>query len=295
MNKAMSNHWYGLFSYTYSHFRGNYTGLTSSDLADGGAGGRNSPNNSRSFDEPYFSYNSMGGSSSGLLPTDRPNTLKGFAYYELGFLKRFTTDLGVFQTMYQGSPNTTYANVGYSVNAFPVDIFNRGQWANVTQDASTGVITVGTPHTFRNPWYNQTDFNVTQSYKITESKAVSFQATFTNVLNQHAVTAVFEQLDSSYGGGTQYMTPGGQVVFDGPSFYAAAEHPYNVTQALNGVNNGNKLGGPETSTASMANRSTTSCHVPSACKPDLPSNWNYIDLYWGAGSTGSLCFCCGSL
>ena len=246
VNKAMSNHWYGLFSYTYSHFRGNYTGLTSSDLADGGAGGRNSPNNSRSFDEPYFSYNSMGGSSSGLLPTDRPNTLKGFAYYELGFLKRFTTDLGVFQTMYQGSPNTTYANVGYSVNAFPVDIFNRGQWANVTQDPSTGVITVGTPHTFRNPWYNQTDFNVTQSYKINESKAVSFQATFTNVLNQHAVTAVFEQLDSSYGGGTQYMTPGGQVVFDGPSFYAAAEHPYNVTQALNGVNNGNNLGGPET-------------------------------------------------
>ena len=30
--KALSNHWYGLFSYTYSHFRGNYTGLTSSDL-----------------------------------------------------------------------------------------------------------------------------------------------------------------------------------------------------------------------------------------------------------------------
>jgi hypothetical protein len=245
LNKAVSNHWYGLFSYTYSHFRGNYTGLTSSDLADGG-GGRNSPNNSRSFDEPYFSYNANGGSSSGLLPTDRPNTLKGFAYYELGFLKKFTTDLGVFQTMYQGSPNTSYANVGFSVNAFPVDVFDRGVWANISQDPTTGAITVGTPHTYRNPWYNQTDFNVTQSYKISESKVVSFQATFTNLLNQHAVTAVFEQIDSSYGGGTQYMTPGGQVVFNGPAFYAAAEGPYSVQQALNGIDGQNSQGGPET-------------------------------------------------
>src|SRR6202043_2571959 len=107
VNKATSDHWLGMFSYTYSHFRGNYTGLTSSDLSDGGLGGRNSPNNSRAFDEPYFSWNSMGGSSSGLLPTDRPNTFKGYAYYRLGFLKAFTTDLGLFQTLYEGSPNTS--------------------------------------------------------------------------------------------------------------------------------------------------------------------------------------------
>jgi hypothetical protein len=246
LQKALSNHWSGLFSYTYSHFRGNYTGLTSSDLADGGDGGRNSPNNSRSFDEPYFSYNSMGGSSSGLLPTDRPNTLKGFAYYELGFLKKFTTDFGIFQTAYQGSPNTSYANVGFSENAFPVDLFNRGVWANITQDPNSGAITVGTPHTYRNPWFIQSDFNLQQSYKITESKAVSFQATFTNILNQHAVTAVFEQVDSSYGGGLQYITPGGQPVFNGVPFYAAAEHSYNVSQALNGVGGLNSVGGPET-------------------------------------------------
>ena len=39
LTKALSHNWYGLFSYTYSHFRGNYTGLTSSDLSDGGSGG----------------------------------------------------------------------------------------------------------------------------------------------------------------------------------------------------------------------------------------------------------------
>ena len=48
-----------MFSYTWSNFRGNYTGLTSSDLGDGG-GGRNAPNNSRAFDEPYFSWNANG-------------------------------------------------------------------------------------------------------------------------------------------------------------------------------------------------------------------------------------------
>jgi len=40
LTKAVSQHWMGMFSYTYSNLRGNYTGLTSSDVADGG-GGRN--------------------------------------------------------------------------------------------------------------------------------------------------------------------------------------------------------------------------------------------------------------
>ena len=242
LNKAMSSHWAGLISYTYSHFRGNYTGLTSSDIADGGLGGRNSPNNSRSFDEPYFSYNAQGGSSSGLLPTDRPNTLKGYAYYEVGFLKKFTTDFGLFQTAYQGSPNTTYANVGLSFNAFPVDVFNRGVWADLTQDSNTGNITVGTPRTYRNPWYTQSDFNLNQAIKLSESKVISFSATFTNLLNQHVVTAVNEQADSGYFG-NQYITPGGYNLTAGTAFYAAAESAYSVS---NGLNSNNNLGSPET-------------------------------------------------
>ena len=80
LTKTSSSHFAGMFSYTYSKLRGNYTGLTSSDISDGQQGGRSSPNNSRAFDEPYFQYNSFGGSSSGLLPTDRPNTFKGYGY-----------------------------------------------------------------------------------------------------------------------------------------------------------------------------------------------------------------------
>ena len=241
LNKAMSNHWFGMLSYTYSHFRGNYTGLTSSDIADGGFGGRNSPNNSRSFDEPYFSYNSMGGSSSGLLPTDRPNTFKGYAYYEASFLRKFTSDFGILQTFYQGSPNTTYSDIGYGGNAWPVDVYNRGVWADITQNPSTGVITVGTPRTYRNPWYIQSDFNFVQTYKVAESKALSFTATFTNLLNQHVVTAVNEEVVTGYG--FQYPKPGGQFIGDGIAYYAAAEAPYSFSQVLN---SSNSLGGPLT-------------------------------------------------
>jgi hypothetical protein len=240
VTKAMSNHWYGLFSYTYSNFRGNYTGLTSSDLSDGGSGGRNSPNNSRAFDEPYFQYNAFGGSSSGLLPTDRPNTLKADAYYQFKFLHNFTTNLGLFQYFYEGSPNTTYANVGYSENAFPVKLFDWGKWANITQDPHTGAVTVGNPFTYRNPWYNETDFSFSQSYNITESKSLNFQSTFTNLFNEHAVTAVYSQVDSAYSG-TQYITPGGQAVFNGIPFYAAATAPYNVQASLNGAPIGGQL------------------------------------------------------
>ncbi len=247
--KALSNHWYGLFSYTYSHFRGNYTGLTSSDLSDGGSGGRNSPNNSRAFDEPYFQYNAFGGSSSGLLPTDRPNTFKADAYYQFKFLHNFTTNFGLFQYFYQGSPNTTYANVGYSENAFPVKLFDWGKWANITQDPNTGVVTVGNPFTYRNPWYNETDFSFNQSYNIGESKALNFQSTFTNLFNEHAVTAVYSQVDSAYYG-SNYIAPGGNPVFNGIPFYAAATAPYNVQASLNGAPIGGQLsnsqGGPET-------------------------------------------------
>jgi hypothetical protein len=249
LNKAMSNHWFGMVSYTYSHFRGNYTGLTSSDIADGGSGGRNAPNNSRSFDEPYFSYSANGTSSSGLLPTDRPNTLKGFGYYRLNFLHRFTSDFGIFQSAYQGSPNTTYGDVGYSENAFPVDLVGRGKWIDIAQNASTGAITVGSTRTYRNPWYNQTDFNFTQTYKVSEDKALNFQATFTNLLNEHVVTAVNEQVDSPYAA-NQYITPGGYAFYQGTAFYAAAERPYNIQSSLNGLTLGgqpsNSLGGPET-------------------------------------------------
>jgi hypothetical protein len=231
----------GMFSYTYSHLRGNYTGLTSSDVADGG-GGRNAPNNSRSFDEPFFSWNANGGSSSGLLPTDRPNAAKGYVYYDLPWLRKFATDFGVFQSAYSGSPLTSYLDAGFAFpSGFPTDIVDRGKWIDVTQDPDTGVITASAPYVKRTPAFLDTDFNLKQSMHVGESKTLSFDATFTNILNQHSVTSYGQQIDSGYA--TNYIAPNGQTLFNGPAYYAAAMTPYNYLADMNSSNN---LTGPIT-------------------------------------------------
>jgi hypothetical protein len=242
LTKIRSAHWFGMFSYTYSYLRGNYTGLTSSDISDGLFGGRNSPNNSRSFDEPYFSWNSNGGSSSGRLPTDRPNAFKGYAYYELPWMKKFTSDFGIFQYAYSGTPATSYTDVGFGGAAWPVDVVDRGKWVDISQDQTTGLFTVGAPRTLRTPWYTQTDFNFEQDYRISEQKTLSFSATFANLFNQRAVTAYQGEIDTQYGfmgitppgvgcGGPGVTAP--CFIANGPQFYAAAESPYNLTAGLN--------------------------------------------------------------
>jgi len=240
LTKATSKHWTGMFSYTYSRLWGNYTGLTSSDAADGG-GGRNAPNNGRSFDEPFFSWDGNGKSSSGLLPTDRPNTFKGYTYYEFGWMRHFTTQLGIFQVLYQGSPVSSYLDAGFAFatgfnvpnagGGFPVDLAGRGKFVNVTQDPTTGAITVGAPFTKRTPWYNQTDFNLSQGYKVSESKTLSFSATISNLLNERSVTAYQENITSGFN--SNYITPGGFPIFAGVPFYEAAFHAYNSAALLN--------------------------------------------------------------
>jgi len=243
LTKSTSKHWFGMFSYTYSHFRGNYTGLTSTDIGDGG-GGRNAPNNSRSFDESFFSWNANGGSSSGLLPTDRPNAFKGYAYYELGEGKHMSTDFGIFQFLYSGTPQTSILDVGFSfappAGAFPTDIVDRGKWVNVSQDQTTGAITTGNPYTFRTPWYIQTDFSLTQNYKISEQKVVSFTATIPNLLNQRAITAYYPFMESQYFG--QYLAPQGLPLFAGVPAYLAYESAYPWQSLLNTMG-GNTLTG----------------------------------------------------
>jgi hypothetical protein len=229
--RAQRNHWSGMFSYTYSRLWGNYAGLTSSFQGDGG-GGRNAPNNSRAFDEPFFSWNDNGGSSSGLLPTDRPNTFKGYAYYTLDWLHKFTTTFGLFQVVYQGTPETSYVDVGFAFpGGFPTYPNNIDKFVNVTQDPTTGLITIGNPHLQRTPWYNQSDFNLTQSFKIGESKVLSFSGILTNLLNERSVTAIGEQFDTNTA--QAYLAPGGNTLFNGTPFYSAAFHPYNVTALAN--------------------------------------------------------------
>jgi len=248
LTKAPSHHWGGLFSYTWSRLWGNYAGLTSSFQGDGG-GGRNAPNNSRAFDEPFFSWNANGGSSSGLLPTDRPNTFKGYTYYELNWLHKFTTTFGIFQVVYQGTPEASYVDVGFGFpGGFPTYPFNIDKVVTITQDPTTGLITVSNPRTQRTPWYNQTDFNVQQDFKIGESKTLSFQGTLTNLLNERSITAVGEQIDSNTS--QNFIGPGGFFIGNGTPFYAATFHPYDVTALMNGAISNS--GGPLTMNSQYA-------------------------------------------
>jgi len=200
-----------------------------------------------------FSWNANGGSSSGLLPTDRPNAFKGYAYYELGEGKKASSDFGIFQFLYSGSPQTTILDEGFSfappAGAFPTNIVNRGKWVNVSQDQNTGAITTGNPTTYRTPWYIQTDFNFTQNYKISETKVISATVTVPNLLNQRAITAYYPFLESQNFG--QYLAPpsaacgGPCTLFNGPAFYLAAESPYNWQSLLNTMG-GNTLTGVAT-------------------------------------------------
>jgi hypothetical protein len=246
-----ARNWNGMFSYTWSRLWGNYTGLTSSDQEDGG-GGRNSPNNSRAFDEPFFSWDSYGQSSSGLLPTDRPNTFKGYVYYELPWLHKLTTDLGIFQVVYQGTPETSFMDVGNAGPLYLLDgggystnVVGRGQWMDVTQNPQTGLITASAPYLKRTPWYLQTDFNFQQNYKVSESKVLSFSATLQNLFNERSVTAVNESIDSGFN--YNFIAPGGYAASSGVPFYQASFQPYNF--------------------AALANAAPTNINCPSSSNP----------------------------
>jgi hypothetical protein len=208
--------------------------LTTTDQIDGGATGRNSPDTTRSFDEPFFYFGANGKSNAGPLPTDRPNTFKGNVYYSLPWRgKTNTTTFGVFQVAYEGSPMSSFADMGYESPGLVPDpiestyMFGRGNWVNASADPTTGAITLGTPYARRTPWYTQTDFNLQHSIKVNknnEAQALSFTATFTNLLNQHSVTSYWGGYSSDY-----FFNPLFPFqIFNGASYYQTVEEGYNV-------------------------------------------------------------------
>ncbi len=238
LTKLASKHWAGMFSYTYSRLWGNYTGLTTTDQIDGNAAGRNSPDTTRAFDEPFYYYGANGKSTDGLLPTDRPNTFKGYSYYTLPW-KGMKTTFGLFQYAYQGSPASSHTDLANAFAGIPLEstyIFGRGNWVDLTTDAS-GNITIGPPHFRRTPWFTQTDFNIEHSFKVKESQALHLVVNFANLLNQHSVVQYYQGMNS-----INFETPlapglvNGQPVslFAGAGAYQVLESGYNPQQWING-------------------------------------------------------------
>jgi hypothetical protein len=224
-----------MFSYTWSRLWGNYTGLTTTDQIDGGNTGRNSPDTTRSFDEPFYYFGANGKSNDGVLPTDRPNVFKGYVYYQLPWhWKGNSTTFGLFQAAYQGSPVSSYIDLAgmFSIGVSEATyVFGRGKWVNMSTDAN-GNITLGTPYYRRTPWFTQSDLNIAHQIKFGERQAVSFSANAINVLNQRAVTAYYQGMNS-----TNFLTPllpGTANLGSGAALYQELESPYNVQQFING-------------------------------------------------------------
>ena len=235
----------GMVSYTYSSLWGNYTGLTTTDQSDGGNTGRNSPDTTRAFDEPFYYFGANGKSTNGHLPTDRPNVFKGYVYYTLPSWKHQITNIGVFQQFLQGSPVGSYIDLaGASTSPFEATyVFGRDKWADVVTDSS-GNITLGTPHTRRTPWFTQSDLNASHQINLAENRSLIFEATALNALNQRAVVAYFESIDSW--NFPAALAPSGVGLYNGAATYAALESGYNVQSLINpdGVAKNSQYGQP---------------------------------------------------
>lgn len=233
LSKAPTKHWAGTFSYTWSRLWGNYTGLTTSDQIDGGATGRNSPDTTRAFDEPFYYFGANGKSNNGPLPTDRPNTFKGYVHYQVPW-KHQTTTFGLFQVAYQGSPMSSYIDLALATPGMPLEatyVFGRGKWVDMTTDAS-GNITLGTPYDRRTPWYTCTDFNISHEFKVGENQGIVFEAYIHNLLNQRSVTAYYGGMNSTNFGTS--LNPSNTNLYAGASLYQVLESPYNVQTWING-------------------------------------------------------------
>jgi hypothetical protein len=230
----------GMFSYTYSSLWGNYTGLTTTDQSDGGSTGRNSPDTTRSFDEPFYYFGQSGKSNNGALPTDRPNVLKGYVYYTLPTWKHQTTNIGLVQYGYQGTPLGSYIDLALGSSG-PIEatyIYGRDKWVDMSTDAN-GNITVSNPRTLRTPWFRQTDLNATHSVKVGDHQTIAFEAVALNALNQRSVTAYNMAMNSWAFGTALYPgidSAGNPVNFgDGAELYQILEGGYNASNFINGV------------------------------------------------------------
>jgi hypothetical protein len=223
----------GMLSYTYSSLWGNYAGLTTTDQTDGGITGRNSPDTTRSFDEPFYYFGANGKSNAGPLPTDRPNVIKTNLAYTLPW-KRNSANFGLFQQFLQGSPVSSWIDLAHGAsNTSPYEatyIYGRGNWVNMTTDSS-GNITLGTPAARRTPWFTQTDFNLGDEIKTGDHQAIRFEATALNLLNQRAVTAYWAGMDSM--NFSTPISPGGSNLYAGAPLYQAVEGGYDPTSLIN--------------------------------------------------------------
>jgi len=192
VTKRGGSHYFLSAFYTYSALRGNYPGLTSTFNTDGG-GGRHSPNNNRSFDQPQMQFTAHGETLGGPLPTDRPNTFGAYGSFRQRWFGG-ESQIGFSQAIYQGTPVSTAWPTGTSTSSVQF-VENQSNWLPITR-ASDGTISTGAlQRGRRTPAYLQTDVNLTHYVHVNkahENRKFGGEINIYNLLGQHAPTGYTE-------------------------------------------------------------------------------------------------------
>ncbi len=228
--KRSTGKWFGAVSYTYSALRGNYAGLTNTDPTDG-SGGRHAPNNGRAFDLPTMEYTPSGKIDDGPLATDRPHTAKVFGYYRLKY-KGQETQIGFSQFAYEGTPlSTCLPVVGTSSACQWAE--GRGNFVNFSRSANGDIVKDSVDYGARTAPFFQTDMSIRHELPMKghENMKISFEATATNLFNQHAATGYYQ-----FAIPTNLINPSRPSRFSGdPGVdWGKVMNGYNYMDALNG-------------------------------------------------------------
>jgi hypothetical protein len=169
LDKRFSNNWYSNLSWVNSKLYGNYGGLASSD-----EDGRANPNVNRYFDLPELVYDTHGQAYLGRMPTDRPNTFKGFGAYDVNWKfagKPQETQIGITQLIYQGIPIQT-------------------KLYELTGGGGDYIYPEGRGDMGRTPIMARTDMVVTHFWKVTENSRVRASFNIYNLFDKRTTTNV---------------------------------------------------------------------------------------------------------
>lgn len=193
--KRLSNNYFYSANYTWSRLFGNYSGLASSD-----ENGRTSPSVDRFFDYPINGWTATGVPDNGLLATDRTHAFKSYGGYTWNWWgsKTNSTDFSFFQTILQGTPQTTFI----SVVATSIPLSKRGDLG-------------------RTPTFWQTDLSLSHRYKFGRDNrlALVFDVNALNAFNNNTVIGLgtsryrvtnaiaATDIDPTYNASTQTLIP----------------------------------------------------------------------------------------
>lgn len=165
--KRFANRWSLHATYLYSTLKGNYSGLANSDEAQATPGtARTSPNVNRAFDNLFNLFDDKGQPVTGNLATDRPHQIKAQVAYSFPF--------GLTAGLNQYSASGTPFSTEFYYEGVPYFAYGRGDMG-------------------RSPWFNQTDLNLVQDFKLAGRYTLQFGVNVLNLFDSKTAVNIYDQ------------------------------------------------------------------------------------------------------